>query len=204
MAQKMENGNDTQSPEKNDAENAEKIETTPRKRGRPAGAKNIPKPDAIPKPRKRPDDIADTRGAAQRRMEETRAILQRHDKENGTNTAAALPQWDDISTGKEPVLPTPQMDPAVISAYLGFGFGLLGETLDVSSRPAPESLDAAGKSIAELSQHLPPISPVALAAMTSAGALAMCSMPMILEYREIKAGKQLPASQRGEKNEKNI
>lgn len=170
--------------------------TEPKKRGPKTGSKNIPKDGAIPVPRKRPDQIADTRQAAQRRLEETRAILERHDKEHGTRTAAALPKWDDIQAGKGAPVPPPQMSPEVIGIYLTMGFGLLGETLDVESRPAPESIKAAAAAISDLSSHLPQLSPIATASLAAGGALVICTVPMVMEYKDVKAGKIAPASLR--------
>ena len=169
----------------------------PKKRGPKPGSKNIPKPGVVPKPRKTPDAITDTRTAAQRRLEETRKILERHDKEHGTKTAAALPSWDSIATGAPPPPPPPQMAPEVVAAGLQIVFNLLGEALDVESRPAPASIATAAASISQLSAFLPVMSPVQVAALASVAALVACGAPMVAEYRQVKAGEKQPASKRG-------
>jgi len=154
-----------------------------RKAGRPKGRKNIPKPVALPRvKRKLPEELRDTRAGIEGYVSDLQIVVNRHNKEHGT--ALKAPTVDEILGSKAPT-PAGPPSPTIPAEECTIGVMLLieitGRILHVDSRPEPALIAAAGQRLSVLSGYFKVVDPVYVAAGAAILSVGACLAPLVVE-----------------------
>ena len=161
--------------------------TEPKKRGRPAKPKADEQKDEkktahdepVKKRRKGVDKIKELRPAIKSYSDDLAILVARYNEENGTNYKT---EGDPIENAESPkVLAQPQVPAQVLEAMLTQMYGGVGALMDVETRPHPVAVSANAQAIAELTRHMPEMTPVVGATIAVVVTSIACVTPMVQE-----------------------
>lgn len=120
-----------------------------RKRGRPAGAKNLPKAERVWKPRKKPIELRDTRSGIDRYTKALNETIKKHNAKHGTK----IREVDD-PMAQHAGPPPAVIPPEPIADLLRGVVDIVGDMAEVKARPTPASINATAQAWSSCSGYL--------------------------------------------------